>query len=80
MTKKNEKIMESYQKTKEMQVKKRYVRYAEGAEMYSMCEAKFQQLAKDANAVYKINQLCLVNLDILEEYLQTFRVPVDFYK
>ena len=27
---------------------KRFVRYAEGAEMYSMSISKFQQLAKDA--------------------------------
>ena len=67
----------TYKKTKE----KRFVRYAEGAEMYSMCEAKFQQLAKDAMAVYKINQLCLVNLDILDAYLETFRITDEnFYK
>ena len=44
---------------------KRFVRYSEGAEMYSMSVSKFMQLAKDAKACYKVNQLVLVNLDII---------------
>lgn len=61
--------------------KKKYVRYPEGAELYSMSLSKFQQLAKDAKACYKINQLVLVNLEVLDEYLETFRiVEDDFYK
>jgi len=61
--------------------KKRFVRYPEGAEMYSMSLSKFQQIAKDAKACYKVNQLVLVNLDILDEYLETFRiVDEEFYK
>lgn len=60
---------------------KRFVRYPEGAEMYSMSLSKFQQIAKDAKACYKVNQLVLVNLDILDEYLETFRiVDEEFYK
>ena len=67
--------MQSTKKTK------RFVRYNEGAEMYSMGMTKFQELCKDAKACYKINQLVLVNLDILDEYLETFRiVDDDFYK
>ena len=60
---------------------KRFVRYAEGAEMYSMGITKFQELAKEAHACYKVNQLVLVNLDILDEYLETFRIIDErFYK
>lgn len=60
---------------------KRFVRYADGAQMYSMSLSKFQQLAKDAKACYKVNQLVLVNLDILDEYLETFRITEEgFYK
>ena len=60
---------------------KRFVRYPEGAEMYSMSLSKFQQLAKDAKACYKVNQLVLVKLDILDAYLETFRiVDENFYK
>lgn len=60
---------------------RRFIRYAEGAEMYSMSLSKFQQLAKDAKACYKVNQLVLVNLDIIDEYLETFHiVDEEFYK
>ena len=55
-------------------IKKRFVRYREGAELYSMSERKFMDLAKDAKTTYKINQVVLVNCDILEEYLESFRI------
>jgi hypothetical protein len=54
--------------------RKRFVRYKEGAEMYSMCQSKFEDMAKDAGAVYKLNKLVLVNCDIFEQYLETFRL------
>lgn len=60
---------------------KRFVRYAEGAEIYSMSVSKFMQLAKDAKACYKVNQLVLVNLDIIDRYIETFHIiDDDFYK
>lgn len=53
--------------------RKRFVRYKEGAELYSMCQSKFEKMAKEANAIYKLDKLVLVNCDIFEEYLETFR-------
>lgn len=53
---------------------KRFVRYKEGAELYSMCQTKFEEIAKEAGAVYKLNKLVLVNCDILDDYLETFRI------
>ena len=36
---------------------------------------------KDAKACYKMNRLVLVNLDILDEYLETFHIEdEEFYK
>lgn len=49
---------------------KRFVRYQEGAELYSLGLTKFQELAK---AVYKIDKVALVNCEIFEKYLETFR-------
>ena len=49
--------------------RKRFVRYKEGAEMYSMCQSKFEDMAKDAGAIYKLNKLVLVNCDIFELFL-----------
>ena len=55
-------------------VAKKFVRYQEGAERYSMGVTKFTELAKEAKAVYKIDKVALVNCDILDQYLETFRV------
>lgn len=60
---------------------RKFVRYSDGAKMYSMGLTKFQELAKDAEACYKVGQLVLVNTEILDEYLETFRIVEDgFYK
>ena len=34
--------------------KRKFVRYSEGAKMYGMGLTKFQELAKDAKACYKV--------------------------
>jgi len=39
-----------------------------------MCQSKFEEMAKEAGAIYKLNKLVLVNCDIFEEYLETFRI------
>lgn len=44
---------------------KKFVRYQEGAEKYSMGLTKFTALAKEAKAVYKIDKVTLVNCEIL---------------
>ena len=53
---------------------KKFVRYKEGAEMYSMCQSKFERMAKDAKATYKLDKLVLVNTELFEKYLETFRI------
>jgi hypothetical protein len=52
---------------------KKFVRYKEGAEIYSMSEREFNKLAHDAKAVYKRNKMALVKLDIIDRYLEYFR-------
>ena len=54
------------------------MRYQEGAEKYSMGLHKFQTLAKEANAIYKVDKIVLVNCEIFEQYLETFRVYDDY--
>ena len=52
---------------------KKFVRYKEGAHIYSMSEREFNKLAHEANAVYKRNKMALVKLDIIDNYLEYFR-------
>lgn len=46
--------------------KKKFVKYAEGAAMFSMGIHSFMDLAKEAKAVYRIRRIVLVNTDIVE--------------
>lgn len=55
------------------QYTKKFVRYKEGAEKYSLGITKFQILAKEAKAVYKIDGIALVNCELFEKFLETFR-------
>lgn len=55
------------------QYAKKFVRYKEGAEKYSLGLTKFQALAKEAKAVYKVDGIALVNCEIFEKFLETFR-------
>lgn len=54
--------------------RKKFVRYKEGAELYSMCQSKFEKMAKEARATYKLDKLVLVNCEIFEEYLESYRI------
>ena len=53
--------------------KKKFVRYDEGAKLYSVGVHTFQELAKDAKAIYRIKRVVLVNTEILDDYLETYR-------
>lgn len=53
---------------------KKYVRYKEGAARYSLGLHTFQELAKEADAIYRVRKVVLVNTEIFEEYLETMRV------
>ena len=46
------------EKTKKLA--KKFVRYQEGAELYSIGLTKFQEMAKEAKAVYKIDKVAFI--------------------
>lgn len=53
--------------------RKKFVRYEEGAKLYSMGLHSFQELAKEAKAVYHLKRIVLVNTELIDEYLENFR-------
>ena len=53
--------------------RKEFVRYDEGAKIYSMGLHTFQDLAKEAGTIYRIKRVVLVNTDIIDEYLENFK-------
>ncbi len=50
---------------------KLYVRYAEGAELYSMGTHTFRDLAIEAGAIRKMPGVVLVNVKQINEYIET---------
>lgn len=53
--------------------RKKFVRYEEGAKLYSMGFHSFQELAREAKAVYHLKRIVLVNTELIDEYLENFR-------
>ena len=53
-------------------IAKKFVRYGEGAQLYSMSQSTFEKLAKEAKAIYKYTKLVLVNTEKIDEYLELF--------
>ena len=53
---------------------KKFVRYKDGAELYSFGIQNFMKIAKEAGAVRKIRGTVLVNTEKLDEYIDSFEV------
>ena len=66
-------IITSFNMKEQRQKRKKFIRYKEGVELYSIGMTKFQEIAKKSGAVYKIGQMALVNTEILDEYLAKFK-------
>lgn len=49
---------------------KQYVRYAEGAKLYSMSEHSFRDMAKEAGAIRKMPGIVLVHVKTINEYIE----------
>ena len=52
---------------------KKFVRYEEGAKLYSMGLHTFQDLAKEAGAIYHVKRIVLVNTELIDQFLETFK-------
>ena len=53
--------------------RKKFVRYDEAVELYSMCDKSVRKYAKEAGATYKMGRLVLINTELFEEFLEIFR-------
>ncbi len=54
--------------------RKKYVKYKEGAELYSMGVSKFKQMAHECESVIKVGKSAFVDLETFERYFQSFRL------
>ena len=53
----------------------KYVRVKEAIAIYHVSRTTLMRMALDAGAVYKVNATVLINMKILDDYLETFRIP-----
>lgn len=49
---------------------RRFVNYAQGAKLYRLPYWSFVRVAKEADSNYPIRKTCIVDLDILENFLK----------
>lgn len=61
-------------KSKVSVMDKRYVRYTEGCEIYSIGQSTFEKYAKASGACIKLGKLVLVDCAKFEEFLEGFRL------
>jgi len=54
--------------------RKQYVKYQEGAELYSMGVCKFKQMAHECEAIIKVGKCVYVDLETFDKYFQSFRL------
>ncbi len=52
---------------------KKFVRLDEGAALYSIGLNTFRDIARDAGAIYRVKRIVLVNTQLIDEFLETFR-------
>jgi hypothetical protein len=55
-------------------IKMNLVRYKEGADLYSMSQSRFEQMAKEAGETYKLIEYVLVNMEVFDDYLESLRI------
>ena len=61
-----ENIVEQLINSNDLWKHKRFVRYKDGAVLYSMSLNQFKKLAQDADAIYKYGKMVLVNTKIVD--------------
>lgn len=49
---------------------RRFVNYAQGAKLYQLSYWSFVRVAKEAESNYPIRKTCIVDLNILDKYLE----------
>ena len=58
---------------------KKFVRYKEGAEMYSISQSLFERLAKASGACYKIGRAVIVDCREFEKYLESYKMHPEYF-
>lgn len=58
--------------------RRRFVKYKSGAALYDVSQSTFEKWARQAGAVCKIGKSVLVDCDVMDRYIDTFRLPAEY--
>jgi len=61
--------------TKVEKLKRKWIRVKDGVDIYSISRPKLVSLAMEAGAAYKIDSVILIDKEMFETYLESFRIP-----
>lgn len=53
-------------------LRRKYLRYQQAEIVYSLSHKKLMELASDAEAIYRLEGIVLINREIFDEYLEKF--------
>ena len=53
-------------------LRRKYLRYQQAEIVYSLSHKKLMELASDAEAIYRMDGIVLINREIFDEYLEKF--------
>ena len=53
-------------------LRRKYFRYQQAEIVYSLSHKKLMELASDAEAIYRLDCIVLINREIFDEYLEKF--------
>ena len=53
-------------------LRSKYLRYQQAEIVYSLSHKKLMELASDAEAIYRLDGIVLINREIFDEYLEKF--------
>ena len=54
---------------------KKFIKIKEGPEIHGICLSTFVKRAREAGAVIKLGRSVIIDVEIFENYLDSFRLP-----
>lgn len=58
-------------------IKPLFFKPEQGQRLYHMSRSTVFKLARESGCLYKIGRACLINKELFESYMETFKVPED---
>lgn len=56
---------------------KKFIKLKDGPEIYGICLSTFTKRAREAGAIIKLGKSVIIDVEIFEKYLDSFRLPAE---